>query len=77
MFSALRDLHGQYLLNGNWKIDISQPRDIAGTTFEYDREAHPSLGPETLSAPGPTNQPIFIVVSRFETFGHSPTTVLY
>lgn len=61
--AALRDLQGNYLLNGNWRIDIPLPKEIAGTVFRYTRGKQASDEAETLTADGPTNQPLFLVVN--------------
>ena len=61
--AALRDLQCNYLLNGNWRIDIPLPKEIAGTVFRYTRGKQASDEAETLTADGPTNQPLFLVVN--------------
>lgn len=52
------------MLNGNWRIDLPLPREIAGTVFRYTRGRQASDEPETLTADGPTNQPLFLVVNH-------------
>ena len=59
---ALRDLQGSYLLNGNWRIDLPLPKEMAGTVFSYTRGKEAKDEAETLTADGPTNQPLFLVV---------------
>ncbi len=63
--AALRDMQGNYVLNGNWRIDLPLPRSIAGTVFRYTRGTEEDEGEdeaETLRADGPTNQPLFLAV---------------
>ena len=61
---ALRDLQGNYLLNGNWRIDLPLPKEMAGTVFKYTRGKQGSDEAETLTADGPTSQPLFLVVNH-------------
>ncbi len=62
--AALRDLQGNYLLNGNWRIDLPLPKEMAGTVFRYTRGKQGSDEAETLTADRPTNQPLFLVVNQ-------------
>ncbi|XP_052815823.1 A disintegrin and metalloproteinase with thrombospondin motifs 16-like [Mya arenaria] len=49
-YLALRDSHGNYHLNGNWKLNGEGVYDIGGTKFVYRR---PYNSPESLTAKGP------------------------
>lgn len=58
-FLALRGGEpGKYYLNGRWKIQYDGDYQIAGTTFTYERKDNL----EKLTAPGPTNESIWIQV---------------
>ena len=61
--SAMRDVKGEYLLNGHWQIKQSHKFHAAGSKFFYQRAGHV----QTIEAQGPTNKPLFIVV-RLEIF---------
>ncbi len=61
-------MQGNYLLNGNWRIDLPLPKEIFGSKFLYTRGADGEDAAETISASGPTNQPIFLVVSLYIKF---------
>ncbi|XP_014669308.1 PREDICTED: papilin-like isoform X4 [Priapulus caudatus] len=61
-FLAIRDIHGTYYLNGEWRIDSSKDMQIAGTTFYYKRTPHGFHAPEQLDALGPTTETLFIVL---------------
>ena len=40
--TALRDLNGDYYLNGNWELeDLPSYKEMAGTTFEYQHAETP------------------------------------
>ena len=54
---------GHYYLNGNWRIDFPRSLKFAGTIFHYERKPHGFFAPESVSALGPTTEPIYIVVS--------------
>lgn len=54
---------GHYYLNGNWRIDFPRSLKFAGTIFHYERKPHGFFAPESVSALGPTSEPIYIVVS--------------
>ena len=55
---ALRDFEGHYYLNGDMNIDMPMKLEAAGTTFTYERGDL-----ERLSADGPTNIELEVVVS--------------
>jgi hypothetical protein len=54
---------GHYYLNGNWRIDFPRSFKFAGTIFRYERKPYGFYAPESISALGPTTEPIYIVVS--------------
>ena len=56
---ALRDIHGKYLLTGNWTVTWPGKFGFAGTVFEYKR---PHSGPEELKARGPTSEDVVVQV---------------
>ena len=59
---ALRKMSGEYLLNGNYVIDVTGPRDLAGMTVEYTRDSSKA---EQLTAVGPASEPLMLAVSNF------------
>lgn len=62
-FTAVRNKTGFYYLNGNWRIDFPRSIDFAGTRFKYDRQPQEFDAPDILTALGPTDESLFIVVS--------------
>ena len=63
MYIGLRSAEsGEYYLNGQWSIDASGYKQIAGTSFQYTRGANPTQTEETLTATGPTTEDIYLVV---------------
>ncbi|XP_053402734.1 A disintegrin and metalloproteinase with thrombospondin motifs 18-like [Mercenaria mercenaria] len=58
-YLALRDRHGEYHLNGNWKLDPEGVYSIAGTKFIYRR---PYNLPESLVAEGPLLEDLVLEV---------------
>ena len=76
-YLAIRNMTGEYFLNGNWRVDFAGDYEAAGTVFYYERTVKGKgrkgrllsmFAPEQLRALGPTTEPIYIVVS------HSSTT---
>lgn len=63
LFLAIRNVTGHYYLNGNWRIDFPRSLKFASTIFHYERKPHGFYAPESISALGPTTEPIYIVVS--------------
>ncbi|CDW53015.1 protein mig c; protein mig b; protein mig a [Trichuris trichiura] len=63
-YLALRSEGGAYLLNGNWKIDLPQTLEVAGTLFEYERTKQNNVAFEKLYAKGPTKEPVVVVLLR-------------
>ncbi|GIY67868.1 papilin [Caerostris extrusa] len=60
-YFALRNAAGVFYLNGGFKIEFPRDIAIAGTIFQYKRRQN-NLTPESLTAQGPTNEPIFVVL---------------
>ena len=60
-YLALRDRHGGYHLNGNWKLDPEGVYSIAGTKFIYRR---PYNLPESLVAEGPILEDLVLEVRQ-------------
>ncbi|XP_068083649.1 papilin [Anabrus simplex] len=60
-YLAIRNASNHYYLNGNWRIDFPRSLRFAGTLFHYERKPHAFLAPETITALGPTNEPLYIV----------------
>lgn len=67
-FFAVRNEKQEFFLNGNWTVDVSLKRFVAGgTRFIYERRPEESpVGPvaESLYALGPLKEPIYIMVVR-------------
>ncbi|XP_076354138.1 papilin-like [Tachypleus tridentatus] len=61
-YLAVRNMAGHYYLNGNWRIVFPKVLTFAGTVFHYERKSYGYLSPEYLWAPGPTTEPVFIVL---------------
>ncbi|NXF34775.1 PPN protein, partial [Nyctibius bracteatus] len=59
-FLAVKNVQGQYYLNGHWTIDFSRALHIASTVMHYDRGSESDLAPELLHARGPTTEPLVI-----------------
>ncbi|XP_069673465.1 papilin isoform X4 [Periplaneta americana] len=66
-YLAIRNVTGHYYLNGNWRIDFPRSLKFAGTIFHYERKPHGFYAPESVSALGPTTEPIYIVLLYQET----------
>lgn len=63
-YIALRNISGEYILNGDFKVESGKLRSlrIAGTVFTYYRESPMDLPAELLTAKGPTTEPVAIAV---------------
>ncbi|XP_057655869.1 papilin isoform X2 [Diorhabda carinulata] len=61
-YLAVRNTSGYYYLNGNWMIDFPKSIDFAGTKFKYDRISQEIDAPDKISALGPTDESLFIVL---------------
>ncbi|NWU81051.1 PPN protein, partial [Onychorhynchus coronatus] len=59
-FLAVKNVRGEYYLNGHWTIDFSQTLQVASTVLHYDRGSEGDLAPELLHARGPTTEPLVI-----------------
>uniref|UniRef100_A0A8D0G111 Papilin n=1 Tax=Sphenodon punctatus TaxID=8508 RepID=A0A8D0G111_SPHPU len=59
-FLAIKNVRGEYYLNGHWTIDFSRALHIASTVVHYDRGSEGDLAPELLHARGPTTEPLAI-----------------
>lgn len=60
---AVKNVQGEYYLNGHWTIDFSRALQVASTVMHYDRGSEGDLAPELLHARGPTTEPLVIEVS--------------
>ncbi|XP_072168856.1 papilin-like [Diadema setosum] len=62
-YLALRNVLGEYYLNGNFAIDLPHSFQAAGTSINYVRKVGtPQSKPEVISALGPTDEPLFVVL---------------
>uniref|UniRef100_A0A8C8R5M9 Papilin n=1 Tax=Pelusios castaneus TaxID=367368 RepID=A0A8C8R5M9_9SAUR len=59
-FLAIKNVQGEYYLNGHWTIDFSRALHIASTVVHYDRGSEGDLAPELLHSRGPTTEPLVI-----------------
>ncbi|XP_010210212.1 PREDICTED: papilin [Tinamus guttatus] len=59
-FLAIKNVRGEYYLNGHWTIDSSRALRVASTVLHYERGAGGDLAPELLHARGPTTEPLVI-----------------
>ncbi|NWV00760.1 PPN protein, partial [Upupa epops] len=59
-FLAVKNVRGEYYLNGHWTIDFSRVLQVASTIMYYDRGLEGDLAPEFLHARGPTTEPLII-----------------
>ncbi|NXW87392.1 PPN protein, partial [Alopecoenas beccarii] len=59
-FLAVKNVRGEYYLNGHWAIDFSRALHVASTVMHYDRGSQGDLAPELLHARGPTTEPLII-----------------
>ncbi|NXF83956.1 PPN protein, partial [Sclerurus mexicanus] len=59
-FLAVKNVRGEYYLNGHWTIEFSRALQIASTVLHYDRGSEGDLAPELLHARGPTTEPLVI-----------------
>ncbi|NXG62902.1 PPN protein, partial [Hemiprocne comata] len=59
-FLAIKNVRGEYYLNGHWTIDFSRALHVASTVMHYDRGSEGDLAPELLHARGPTTEPLVI-----------------
>ncbi|XP_053702002.1 papilin isoform X2 [Synchiropus splendidus] len=59
-YLAVKNLRGEYYLNGHWVIEFSRSTPIAGTVLYYQRGAEGENIPETIIGRGPTTEPLVI-----------------
>nr|XP_025951590.1 papilin isoform X11 [Dromaius novaehollandiae] len=59
-FLAVKNVRGEYYLNGHWTIDFSRALHMASTVMHYDRGSEGDLAAELLHARGPTTEPLVI-----------------
>ncbi|XP_064569860.1 papilin isoform X1 [Zonotrichia leucophrys gambelii] len=59
-FLAVKNVRGEYYLNGHWTIDFSRALQVASTVLHYDRSSEGDVAPELLHARGPTTEPLVI-----------------
>lgn len=64
---AIKNLRGEYYLNGHWVIEFSRATPIAGTMLYYQRGAEGDNVPETIIGRGPTTEPLVVEV-RLNTY---------
>nr|DBA14302.1 TPA: hypothetical protein GDO54_005295 [Pyxicephalus adspersus] len=59
-FLAVKNVRGEYYLNGHWTIEYSRALHVASTILHYYRGSEGDLAPEVLTARGPTTEPLVI-----------------
>ncbi|NWY95072.1 PPN protein, partial [Loxia curvirostra] len=59
-FLAVKNVRGEYYLNGHWTIDFGRVLQVASTVLHYDRGSEGDVAPELLHARGPTTEPLVI-----------------
>nr|XP_046223514.1 papilin-like isoform X1 [Oncorhynchus gorbuscha] len=59
-YLAVKNLRGEYYLNGHWVIEFSRATPVAGTMLYYQRGAEGEMTPETIIGRGPTTEPLVI-----------------
>lgn len=68
-FSALMKNDGSYIINGNWVVDQPGKFIDCGTVFTYHQNPDGAGSmKEYVYSPGPTNQPIQLMVSLISYF---------
>lgn len=68
-WSAIKNLRGEYYLNGHWVIEFSRATTIAGTMLYYQRGAEGDNVPETIIGRGPTTEPLVVEVRSYSCTG--------
>ena len=58
-YLVLRDVYGNYKLNGNWELNKEGVYNIRGTKFVYQRAYN---RPESLQADGPLREDLILEV---------------
>lgn len=63
-YLAVRNINGEFYLNGNWRIQFPRAYRLGGTIFHYYSKRRPFriVTPESLRSDGPTNEPLVIVL---------------
>ncbi|KAF6724128.1 Papilin [Oryzias melastigma] len=59
-YLALKNLRGEYYLNGHWVIEFSRATPIGGTVLYYQRGAEGDNVPESIVGRGPTTEPLVV-----------------
>uniref|UniRef100_A0A5F8G3E5 Papilin n=1 Tax=Monodelphis domestica TaxID=13616 RepID=A0A5F8G3E5_MONDO len=59
-FLAVKNVRGEYYLNGHWTIEFGRALPVASTILQYERGSEGDLAPEHLRARGPTSEPLVI-----------------
>ncbi|RXM99524.1 Papilin [Acipenser ruthenus] len=65
-FLAIKNVRGEYYLNGHWVIDFPRAAHIGSTVLHYERGAEGDLAPETIHGRGPTTEPLVIELIKQE-----------
>lgn len=63
--TAIKNLRGEYYLNGHWAIDFSRAMPIAGTMLYYQRGTEGEKTSEVITGRGPTTEPLVIEVKAY------------
>lgn len=61
-YLAIRNLAGEYYLNGNWRIDFPRPLTFANAIWHYDRKPQGFAAPDHLICMGPISEPVYLVL---------------
>ncbi|XP_029454565.1 papilin isoform X2 [Rhinatrema bivittatum] len=59
-FLAIKNVRGEYYLNGHWTIEFGHALHVASTVLHYERGSEGDLAPEHLYGRGPTTEPLAI-----------------
>ncbi|XP_069016802.1 papilin [Embiotoca jacksoni] len=59
-YLAIKNLRGEYYLNGHWVIEFSRATPIGGTMLYYQRGAEGDNVPETIIGRGPITEPLVV-----------------
>ncbi|CAN9502641.1 unnamed protein product [Ophioblennius macclurei] len=59
-YLAIKNLRGEYYLNGHWVIEFSRATPVAGTVLYYQRGAEGDNVPESIIGRGPTTEPLVV-----------------
>uniref|UniRef100_A0AAY4AE43 Papilin n=1 Tax=Denticeps clupeoides TaxID=299321 RepID=A0AAY4AE43_9TELE len=59
-YLAVKNLRGEYYLNGHWVIEFSRATPVAGTVLYYQRGAEGEAVPEAITGRGPTTEPLVL-----------------